>query len=167
MKPYKFERNWLHSGYGTLWIHFFSKKREYYVISNIQQSWKNLPAAPCNLLARSYHKVFWYWLYPSLTYPSVCLSSVLSFLSFKYQYILLLNTFHMCVCMYVCMCSVMSDSSRHPARSQAARLLCPSDFPCNGVGNHFLLQGVGFNICLLFFCFTFEVKYIYDEIHKH
>ena len=96
------------------YIFFFPKKREYYAISNIQQSWKNLPAAPCNLLARSYHKVFWYWLYPSFTYPSVCLSSVLSFLSCRYQYILLLNTFPMCVYMYVCMCSVMSDSSRHP-----------------------------------------------------
>ena len=77
----------------------FSPKNENIMqISNIQPSWKNLPAASCNLLTRSYHKVFWYWLYPSLIYPSVCLSSALSFLSCRYQYILLLNTFQMCVC---------------------------------------------------------------------
>ena len=47
------------------------------------------------------------------------------------------------IVIYVCVCSVMSDSLQ-PHRLQPSRLLCPWDFPGRntGVGYHFLLQGL-------------------------
>ena len=57
-------------------------------------------------------------------------------------------------CVYVCACSVMSDSLWSHGL-QTTKLLCPWDFPGKntGVGCHFLLQGIlltqGLNLRLL------------------
>ena len=50
---------------------------------------------------------------------------------------------NMCVCVYMYMCSVTSDSLQLH-RQQPSRILCPRDFPgkTTGLGCHYLLQGI-------------------------